>query len=290
MNTSALASYKTFTIGGAEIDVYFDPGVAEGNYKLNKDQILTWIETSAKAVTTYFHRFPVKNLSLTIKDGARNRVDGSAYHGKQPFIIINLRESFDEKTLANDWVMVHEMVHLAFPPVKRRHHWLLEGLATYVEPIVRVRAGLLKEDKAWEWLIKGTPQGLPKAGNKGLDNTPTWGQRYWGGAIFFLVADMRIHQQTNNKLGIEHALLEIQRKGGSMQLDENWEVRKALSIGDKATGTNVLVTLYDEMRDKAVMTDLPAIWKELGVSWDGSKITYDETANSIKLRNSIYKQ
>lgn len=286
--TSALAADKTLHIGGAKIEIDFTPGVAEHAYKLNRQQVIAWIERSANAVTQYFKRFPVKTLNMSITDGARDRVNGVAYHGSEPLVVINIRPSFDETTLAKDWVMVHEMVHLSFPPVHRRHLWLLEGLATYVEPITRVRAGLLTEDKAWEWLIKGTPQGLPEAGNKGLDNTPTWGQRYWGGAIFFLVADRRIHQQTNNKFGIEHALRAIQHDGGSMQLEHNWEVLEALSIGDQATGTKVLVNLYKEMRDKAVMTDLDSIWKSLGVSLEGNKIIYDDTAVEAELRRSIF--
>ncbi|MEH6456079.1 MAG: hypothetical protein V7749_07140 [Cocleimonas sp.] len=285
----ALEADNTLNIGGAKIEVYFDPGVAEQDYNVNREQVMEWIDRSAIAVTKYFQRFPVKTLRMKITDGAtRRRINGTAYHGDEPLIIINLHKSFNNNTLARDWVMVHEMVHLSFPPVKRRHHWLLEGLATYVEPIVRVRDGLLLEDKAWEWLVKGTPQGLPEAGNQGLDNTPTWGQRYWGGAIFFLIADMRIHQQTNNKFGIEHSLRAIQRGGGSMQLENDWEVVKALSMGDKATGTNVLVDLYNEMRDKSVMTDLDAIWKELGVNLNGNTISYNDTAKYADLRRSIY--
>ncbi len=288
--TFALEAEKILNIGGAKIEIHFTPGVAEQDYKLNREQVIAWIEQSANAVTDYFQRFPVKTLRMRVTDGARNRVDGKAYHGSEPLIVINLRKSFDGNTLANDWVMVHEMVHLSFPPVKRHHHWLLEGLATYVESIVRVRAGLLSEDQAWEWLIKRTPQGLPQAGNQGLDNTPTWGQRYWGGAIFFLVADIRIHQQSNNKFGIEHALRAIQRGGGSMQLEDDWDVTKALSMGDKGINTDVLVTLYNEMRDKPVMTDLNAIWQDLGVSLKGRKVVYDNTAKLADLRRSIMNQ
>ena len=285
-NTSSEDSHLLH-IGGAKIKIIFMSGVAGQNYILNRQQLIAWVDRSANAVTQYFQRFPVKTLTLSISDGARNRVNGVAYHGSEPLITINIRKSFTEKTLKRDWVMVHEMVHLSFPPLHRRHLWLLEGLATYVEPIARVRAGLLAEDKAWEWLIKGTPQGLPEAGNRGLDNTPTWGQRYWGGAIFFLLADMRIHQQTNNKYGIEAALLAIQKGGGSMQLEQKWDVVKALSMGDKATGTSVLVTLYNEMKDKAVITDLDKIWRELGVKINGKEISYNDNAKLATLRKSI---
>jgi hypothetical protein len=165
----------------------------------------------------------------------------------------------------------------------------LEGLATYIEPIVRVRAGIMPEEKAWRWLIKGTPQGLPKAGDRGLDNTPTWGRKYCGGAVFFLLADIQIHQQTNNKYGIEHALQAIQAAGGSMQLEHNWPVTKALAIGDKATGTHVLMTLYNSMKDRAVQTDLNAIWKNLGVSLNSDRITFNDNSPQAKLRKSLIR-
>ena len=211
-----------------------------------------------------------------------------AYHGEKPSIVISINSSMSAKFLFDDWVIVHEMVHLAFPPVNRRHNWLLEGLATYVEPIVRVRAGIMKEEKAWRWLINGTPQGLPKTGDKGLDNTLTWGRKYWGGAVFFVLADIEIHKQTKNKFGIEHALRAINAEGGSMQLENDWEVSKALLIGDKATGTKVLMSLYEQHKDKSVMTDLAAVWKQLGVSQIGSSIIYNDTAPLSAIRRSIY--
>jgi len=156
------AADKTLNIGGAKINVTFVPGVAEEGYNLNQQQVIAWVERTANAVTNYFQRFPVKTLNLSISDGARGRVNGVAYNGKEPLIMININPSFTLKTLEDDWVMAHEMVHLSFPPLRRQHNWLLEGLATYVEPIARVRSGLLSEDDAWKWLIKGTPNGLPE--------------------------------------------------------------------------------------------------------------------------------
>ena len=279
---------KHLKIGASEIEVFFAPGVGGEGYAASQQEILEWIDRSAKAVVDYFHGFPVKNLSISINDGAGARVDGTSYHGENPLITISINRGMTAEFLFDDWVMVHEMVHLSFPPVNRRHNWLLEGLATYVEPIVRVRAGIMKEENAWSWLIKGTPQGLPKAGDKGLDNTPTWGRKYWGGAVFFVLADIEIHKQTNNKFGIEHALRAIQAAGGSMQLENNWEVRKALAIADKATGTKILMTLYEQMKDKPVMTDLATIWRELGVSLKDTNIIYNDAAPLAAIRRSIY--
>jgi hypothetical protein len=35
------------------------------------------------------------------------------------------------------------MVHFGFPSINRRHHWIEEGTATYVEPIARALTDIL---------------------------------------------------------------------------------------------------------------------------------------------------
>ena len=48
-----------------------------------------------------------------------------------------------------------------------------------------------------------------------------------------------------------------------------------------------MVNLYNDMGAKYVMTDLDAIWKDLGVRLEGNKTIYDNTAKSADLRRSI---
>jgi hypothetical protein len=82
-----------------------------------------------------------------------------------------------------DWELTHEMVHFSFPSVERRHHWIEEGIATYVEPIGRASIGILTAEQVWGEMRRDMPQGLPEAGDQGLDHTHTWGRTYWGGAF-----------------------------------------------------------------------------------------------------------
>ena len=72
------------------------------------------------------------------------------------------------------------------------HHWIEEGISVYVEPIARVQAGQLSAERMWHDVVRDMPQGEPEADDKGLDHTPTWGRTYWGGALFCLVADVRV--------------------------------------------------------------------------------------------------
>jgi hypothetical protein len=43
--------------------------------------------------------------------------------------------------------MTHELVHMAIASLADEHHWLEEGLATYVEPIARAQDGQLPAAK-----------------------------------------------------------------------------------------------------------------------------------------------
>jgi hypothetical protein len=81
--------------------------------------------------------------------------------------------------LNSDWELTHEMVHFGFPSVNRRHHWIEEGSATYVEPIARAMTGILTAEEVWGEMRRDTFQVLPEAGDQGLTHTHTWGRSYW---------------------------------------------------------------------------------------------------------------
>jgi predicted metalloprotease with PDZ domain len=134
-------------------------------------------------------------------------------------------------------------------------------------------------------MVEGLPQGLPAAGDQGLDNTHTWGRTYWGGALFFLLADVRIREQTANRLGLQDALRAILNEGGNNEA--NWEVRRMLAIGDTATGTKVLMELYDEMHASPVSPDLPGLWQRLGVQMRSGQAQFDERAPLAAVRRAI---
>ncbi len=179
----------------------------------------------------------------------------------------------------------HEMVHLAFPSVEERHHWIEEGSATYVEPIARVKVGQLTPVQIWRDMVRDMPLGLPDAGDQGLDHTHTWGRTYWGGAIFCLFADVGIRKSTNNTKGLQDALRGINHEGGSIEVE--WPLERALELGDRATGTKTLMDLYRQMASKPVAVDLPDLWKQLGVSSSQGTVTFDDRAPLAEIRAAI---
>ncbi len=279
--SSAMPGFR-MTIGGSVIDVDFAPGVLETPLAA----VHQWISASACAVTTYYGRFPVKRLHLLIVpvEGQRGVLSGNTqgYGGASTKIFVG--QLATEEDLMRDWVMTHEMVHLAFPSVADEHHWIEEGIATYVEPIARVEAGNLEPRNVWHDLVEGLPRGLPQAGDQGLDRTHTWGRTYWGGALFCTLADVRIRQLTSSRHGLQDALRAILAAGGNMET--SWPLERALMVGDKATGVSVLTELYQQMKAKAVQCDLARLWDNLGIEPFG-EISFNDRAPLAAVRRAI---
>jgi hypothetical protein len=190
---------------------------------------MTWIEKSAKAVSLYFGRFPGASARVMVVPVLGSWVQsGRTFGYRGAAIRLLVGRDATEADLIEDWKAVHEMVHLALPDVDDSHLWLAEGLAVYVESIARVQAGDLTDQKIWGDFVRDMPQGLPQAGDRGLDHTPTWGRTYWGGAIFYLLADVEIRKRTRNRVGLQQALQGILAAGGNHEQD--WPIQRILSV------------------------------------------------------------
>jgi hypothetical protein len=253
-----------------------------------QEMLLDWVVQSAQIVENYYGRFPVStvNIKLEVSGGKAVRF-GQAFGGEFPSVRIVIGENINPAILQKDWIMVHELVHLAMAHIPRKHRWWLEGLSTYVESVARAKQGFLSESFVWNGFINRMPQGLPKAGDKGLDNTPTWGRTYWGGAVFCLLADIEIRKKTNNKLSLQNALRGVLDDGYSMQADT--DPMTIFKSADSAIGIEVLVPLYQTMRADPYPIDLDSIWKELGVSLDNNEVVYNDEAPLAHIRAQLLK-
>jgi hypothetical protein len=269
-------------VGGGTIDVSLGPQPPAPLREL----VLDWIATAARAVTTYYTKFPVPHVAIAVNFHDGEGVDsGRAFGWEHAHISISVGLATTAADFADDWTMTHEMVHLAFPSVPRSHHWIEEGLAVYVEPIARARSGDLTPQRVWGDMVDAMPQGLPKTDDRGLDFTHTWGRTYWGGALFCLLADVEIRKRTGNRMGLEDAVRGIQRSGGSIEVE--WPLERALETGDQAIGVSVLEELYNGMRATPVSPDLDQLWKELGVERQGKTVVFDDTAPLAEIRRAI---
>jgi predicted metalloprotease with PDZ domain len=137
-----------------------------------------------------------------------------------------------------------------------------EGLATYVEEVARVRAGWISEEEFWGDLRRGFARGLLQPAERGLNGSNRWGPLYWGGALFWFLADVEIREQTGGKRGLEDALRGVLDAGGSIAVW--WPTEKVLEAADAAAGGSVLRGLYDRFGRAYLDVDLEKLWGRLG--------------------------
>jgi hypothetical protein len=275
---------RELSVAGAAVHLAFAPDA----FGAGAAPILEWVQRSADIVARYYGRFPTAAVTLRLA-----AEPGEGVHGGRTFAnpdaVIRMRvgRQVSAAQLRSDWVLVHEMTHLALPDTGETHAWLSEGIATYVEGVARVQAGNRSEIDVWAEELRSMPRGLPDEGDRGLDGTHTWGRTYWGGAMFCLLADVDIRRRTQLRFGLQDALRAVLQASGGLAAD--WPIERVLRTGDQAVGTRTLEDLYAQMRDKAVAPDLMALWRQLGIEADGDSVRLTDDAPLAPVRHAIMR-
>jgi hypothetical protein len=267
-------------VEGATLDLAITPA----DYAVSDDDLATWAAHSARTMARFLGCFPLQRVALLVVPARGDRVrHGETMGDGGASVVVEVGEQADAATLESDWVLPHEMAHLAVPSVSRPHHWLEEGLAVYVQPIARARAGELRPEQVWHEFAVGMAKGA--RGDHGLDGTPDWARTYWGGATFCLVADLEIRRRTGNRLGLEDALRGVLAQGGSIA--QIWDFDRLLETADASVGASVLRPLHDEMTRSTWSVDLPALLKELGVVVEADEVQLVDDAPLAAMRRAI---
>lgn len=249
-----------------------------------------WVTMAEANVTALLGRFPVADLRLVLVPGTSPGIsDGVASGGDDGVATIRVavhpeapREAFER-----DWVLTHEMLHLALPTLAPEHHWLEEGSATYLEPLARARRGVVDEDDVWRELLTDYAQGLPGPDDRGLDHDASWARTYYGGAIFCLLADVEIRARTDNR----QSLVDVFRALVEAGIDgtQSAPIERVLAVGDSATGTTVLTELYARAATQPWPRELDSTWKRLGISVTNGQIVRDESAPLAHVRRGLVR-
>ena len=276
-------SHRTIDLPGGRIDV----AIGKGERGVRDEDLLAWIREGAQDVVSLLGRFPVARLQVIVASGGPYAV-GSAVTmgmgGASIFVVVGERTR--KADLLRDWVITHEMLHVAFPNMGFRQRWMEEGLSTYLEPLLRARRGRYDPQKMWAEFVRAMPQGLPKDGDQGLDRTFTWGRRYWGGAMFWLHVDVEIRRRTEGARSLDDVLRAVFAAGGNVAL--RWDVGRLALVAESATGTTALREIYDDWSGRAIAPDLGALWSSLGVRSDQrERITFDDGAPLASIRRDM---
>ena len=259
--------------------------ILDGLTEANRADIAEWVRRTALAEANYWDGFTAKQMLLAMVPAPNRRGIGfgRTVSGGGATVMVEVGTDVDPRRLFNDWVLVHELIHTGMPYISGRATWFMEGAATYVEPIIRARAGWKTEDEVWREWIDQMPQGA-SAFATGLSRA-SGRQVYWSGATFMLLADLGLRRATSGAMGLEDCLKGALAAGliGPMRVD----LADYAAVCDRVTRTNVVSALIEKHFDRPAPVDLAALWKEIGVGLQDGKIVFDDAAPLAQWRKMI---
>ena len=273
---------RTETVAGQTLAI----GIAPAERAMDDDALAEWVRASAEPLAGYFGRLAAERPLVLVVPAEGASIDGETLGGGGASVLLRVGKAVTAKVARESWVATHELVHANLPSFGYPHKWFEEGVATYVEPVARIRAGTEPADALWNDLLENLPSGLPAVGDEGLEKTHTWGRTYYGGALFCLIADIAIRVRTRGGKSLDDALRAIagMGRGAAVQVD----LGRALATGDAATGTDVLQGLYRSLAAAPGTVDLDAQWRALGIARrQGGGLAYDDGAPLAWVRRAI---
>jgi len=274
---------RVLDLNGARLEVTRLDGELDQSF----DEVTQWIQTSATAVRDFYETFPVPRASLSVlpipeRDAV---VFGKVLPESEPGVALLLGQHATRKSLYSDWILVHELFHLGFPSYFEEGKWLDEWLATYYEPVIRVRAGLYTETELWNELEKDMPQGLSAFTTGGLEKANDFRGIYWGGAIACLMADVEARKRKLDA-GLEVGLRALRDAGGTAC--EVWTLAEVVGAVDHALGAPTLEPIVRDHAQRGTAFDLHALFQQLGVNRDAQgAVQLSDSAPLAAVRRAI---
>ncbi|MBL8744507.1 MAG: hypothetical protein JNK04_25540, partial [Myxococcales bacterium] len=273
---------RVVEVGDAKLDVVrVGPEPAAGDAA-----IVEWVAHAAGDIAALLGDFPQqRTLLLVVVGGGQSISNGSALGNGGASVIVHVGADAPRERLSEDWILTHELVHISMPGLSAQHSWMEEGMATFLEPIARASAGRLTADEVWAEWYYAMWQGQPLSGDAGLDGTRSWGRLYWGGAAFWLQAEVEIREQTHGEKGVRDCLRAVNREGGTIAA--RFSVERFLAACDREAGKPIVGDLYRSVAERAVTFDLDGIFSKLGVKKATHGVEFDDSAAGAAIRRSM---
>ena len=215
-----------------------------GQFSSEKQQhIIQWLEYAASSVSSIYQSFPVSNVQLLVTKAKRGSGPvpwGEVQRGGYPAVHLFINPSHSLERFKSDWTASHELSHLLLPRIRGRDRWLSEGIASYYQNMARAKAGQLGPEQAWQKLAAGFNRGHKAAASTPLRQAYKTMHIYWGGAAIFMLADMRLRQQTPS-LSLDQVLHDFQRC--CLPNKRLWSAEQLMQKLDQLSNSNVFSQL-----------------------------------------------
>lgn len=236
-----------------------------------------WLTQSARAAATLYGRFPVDDAQVLVVPGARGSEPvPSAYvlRGGQPSLHFFINQRRSEQEFMQDWSAVHEMSHLFLPFVRPQDAWVSEGLASYMQNVLRARAGMITAEEGWRQMhrsfrlgARSMPEMTLADATERMHRDGAYMRVYWEGAALMLIGDQRLRERTAGRESLDSVLEKFH--ACCMAAPREWTGRALLERFDALSGTSVFSEIDQFQASQRYFPDLRPTYTQLGLDWSG---------------------
>jgi hypothetical protein len=226
LDESAFAFTGHVVLGELELQPVAAPGgalravILPGFSERARALIGPWLTRSAAMASAPGARFPVPDAQVIVVPTSPSRWPihfGHTGRSGGASIVLFLPTDVAETQLTSDWIAVHEFSHLWHPFIRREDAWLSEGLATYLQEVLRVRAGALPAGAAWQRLSEGAALGRDTARTleeetRRMPFEHNYQRVYWAGAAIALMLDVELRRQSQGAVSLPQLLARLREE------------------------------------------------------------------------------
>jgi hypothetical protein len=191
-------------------------------------------------------------------------------------VALLVRDNATPPEMREDWVAVHELMHLTHPCFTPHTPWLSEGLATYYQMVARMRSGRRPRGRMWGRFRASARRGRREAGERSLSDlsehlgeTHAYRAVYWGGALLVLDLDVRIREASDGARSVDDALRALLVRGETASVDA------FAAAVDAAAGRPVYAACARRHLDGPALRSGESLFERLGVvgAGDAARLT-----------------
>lgn len=243
-----------------------------------RPRVEPWLSANAAALGCALDpaapRLPVTRLQvLAVPTGAGDEPVpwGEVMRGGGDAVHLYIDQTRPQAEFLADWVLIHELSHLLHPYMEGDGRWLYEGIASYYQNVLPVRAGWRGEQEGLRRLHagfrrgqKGTKPGQTLArASSDMMRDRGFMRVYWSGAAIAMLGDLELRQASGGRQSLDWALAELRRREGPY--DRRWSAREVVAGLDRVTGRSVFAGLAGRWLESDRFPDLGPAYRALGI-------------------------
>lgn len=266
--------------------------------KANPAGIERWVREGGFALANLHGRLPVPRARVIVQpvrapSDSEPVVFGAGVRGGGPTVHLLLADHARDEQLTGEWILVHELSHLAVPFLARDAAWLAEGLATYYQNVLRARRGMMTAEEAWERIDAGFERGRKQAEGSALDlerasarmnEDHAYYRVYWSGAAIALAIDLELRSQTRDQ-SLDTAIAGLREAMGDKV--ERPSAEQALAIMDRVTRTKIPSRAAERWLRERSFPEVAGLYQRLGLRREGARMVLDARAVDAKIAAAI---